>query len=374
MAFRRGYPSLLAVAVLTTGLLGCSGLGTTGVGNDDLSKTPGGQIENPGDQLLSNSAASAIGDVVASLRDIGAVKHMASQQPLLSNSSGNLLSNAAGSLLSNGMSGYRITGLSSEAYAKIVWKDSLADDWPGLGTFEGQITGTLDGVVTEQYSYTVKMTETTYERRETVEKSDFREKGDYVVTGASAIDGFDVDAFGLITTQGKSVFKAAGGDRVLDYKMVIFAEHTGDGFQPWDVVTTVQGALPNGAWTDTSLDYQLNPVAGGLRHTLKSAGLFMIDGRTIRFRSSADLEGGSIAGFMQLNLSESFRLHFDFASNTPLKGSVRNAKDENLGALTLSADKKAFVVKHPDQKTENLELAGLPRLYVLGLETALPPF
>src|SRR5690606_37847261 len=104
MAYHRGFHSILAMAVLTTGLAGCTNLnglftvpgGTSahdGLKPDNGGVTPG-EITNPGDQLLSNSAATAISDVVATFRDVGALKHMASQQPLLSNAGGSLLSNA----------------------------------------------------------------------------------------------------------------------------------------------------------------------------------------------------------------------------------------------------------------------------------------
>ncbi len=373
MSLHHRLVSLLAVTVLTSGLLGCTGLDGLLVKDKPALTTPAETVENPGNQLLSNAASNAIGDVAATLREVGALKNMASQQPLLSNSGGNLLSNS--------MSGYRIasTALPREDFDRIVWNDSRAEDWPGTGSFAGKITGTLDGVIVESYSYSVTMEFPTYLREETVELSSFREKGLYVVTGATTIAPYN-DPFSSLIVSGTSTFDPDGLNRKLDYELnalVVFQSDTE--FDLWDVRTTVTGAMPTGAEVDLTLDYTKNDVANSdpqtFTHKLSGLGNIKVGDRTIRFKTSADIpDAQPVTGHMQLGLATDFWLRFDFAADKPLEGSLRNDLGTDLGALEYTEDKKKVIINHPNDKPEHLDLDLLPGFYRLGLESTLPPF
>lgn len=404
MSYHRGFRSLLAMAVLTTGLVGCTDLnglfklpgGTTttdgGLKPDNGGLNPGG-INNPGDQLLSNGAATAITDVVATLRDVGALKHMASQQPLLSNSGSSLLSNAAGSLLSNGMSGYRVasTALPQSDVDRIVWSDD--GPWPNPyavtqeTTVTGEILGKLDGQVVERYTYTATLTPKSgaplpsYRREEQVVTSSLREKGHYVVTGEAseeASDGLTV----LIVT-GTSTFEPNGVNRKLKYDYApigawLDLENGERVFYGLDIESNVNGYLPNGNHVDMTMNFikTLNwDTYEEIGHTLNSSGSMTIAGRKLGFKSSAAIDKQTISGALNLGLDKDFWLRFDFASNTPIVASVRNDKEELVSGLSFTDDKKKVIIKHPgEDKPEHLDLSVLPRLYILGIESALPPF
>lgn len=405
MSYHRGFRSLLAMAVLTTGLVGCTDLnglfklpgGTTttdgGLKPDNGGLNPGG-INNPGDQLLSNGAATAITDVVATLRDVGALKHMASQQPLLSNSGSSLLSNAAGSLLSNGMSGYRVasTALPQSDVDRIVWSDD--GNWPHAyavtqeTTVTGEILGKLDGQVVERYTYTATLTPKSgaplpsYRREEQVVTSSLREKGHYVVTGEATDQAVD-DMYSLMIVSGTSTFEPNGVNRKLTYDYapigVWVTPEVGDRyFYATDIESYVKGDLPNGNHVDMTMNFVKTldmTTFEEIAHTLDSSGTLTIAGRKLGFKSSAAIDKQSISGALRLGLDKDFWLRFDFASNTPLVASARNDKDELVSSLSFTDDKKKVIVKHPgEDKPEHLDLSVLPRLYILGIESALPPF
>ncbi|MNK42848.1 hypothetical protein D3C87_615400 [compost metagenome] len=387
MSHHRSFRSLLAVAVLTTGLAGCTDLnglfklpGDNTVTDGNLK--PGEDLKNPGDQLLSNSAATAISGIESTLRDVGALKNMASQQPLLSNSSGNLLSNAAGSLLSNGMSGYRVAGMSHEEYNRLTWNDT--GNWPDPSTltepvtFSGVIKGSVDNVEVEHYTYTVTMGPDTYSRQETVVKSAFRKTGLYHVTGQATFGHYNNDpnsAFFVYVVSGSSTFDPQGVKRKVDYVLDMVIDGSSN---PWDVRTTVKGLLPTGTDVDLTMDYLkdfVNDTDPDLKHTLVANGKMTLDGKPVKFKSSADVvENGGITGNMQLGLAADFWLRFDFASGQAMQATRRNDAGDNLGALEVTSDKSKAIVKLPgEDKPEHLDLSLLPRLYLMGLESALPP-
>jgi|GEM_PF-2979051 len=391
MSYHRGFSSLLAMAVLTTGLLGCTDLnglfklpgGTTvtdgGLKPDNGGLNPGG-INNPGDQLLSNGAATAITDVVATLRDVGALKHMASQQPLLSNSGSSLLSNAAGSLLSNGMSGYRVASMSHEDYNKLTWTDT--GNWPNPAelseavTFSGVIKGSVDGSEVEHYTYTVTMGPGTYSREETVVKSAFRKTGLYEVTGTILDLSPAGDNLFYYDIAGTSTYEPDGVNHKVDYALYTIIDDTS---APWDVITTVRGTLPTGTTIDLTTHYEKNyayETGLDMRHTLKADGSILVGGKHVQYKSEADVvDKAGVKGHMQLGLASDYWLRFDFASGQAIQGSRRNDKGDDLGALEYTSDKMKIVIKHPDEdKPEHLDLSVLPRLYLLGIESALPPF
>ena len=391
MSHHRGFRSLLAMAVLTTGLLGCTDLnglfklpgGTTttdgGFKPDNGGLNPGG-IDNPGDQLLSNGAATAITDVVATLRDVGALKHMASQQPLLSNSGSSLLSNAAGSLLSNGMSGYRVASMSHEDYSRLTWTDT--GNWPNPVeltddvTFSGVIKGSVDGSEVEHYTYTVTMGPGTYSREETVVKSAFRKTGRYEVTGTVLDLSPAGDNLFYYDIAGTSTYEPQGVNHKVDYALYTLIDES---LAPWTVVTTVTGVLPTGTTVDLSTRYDKDyayETGLDMRHTLSADGKMTVGGKEVKYKSAADVvDKAGVTGHMQLGLASDFWLRFDFASGQPLKGTRRNDKGEDLGPLELTEDKKKVIIKHPgEDKPEHLDLSVLPRLYLLGIESALPPF
>jgi hypothetical protein len=377
MSSHRRFKALLAAAFLTTGLIGCADLNQAGVGKDNLDTV----VEKPGEQLLSNGAATAISDIRATFRDVDSLKNMASQQPLLSNSGGNLLSNAAGSLLSNSMGGYRIasTGVSQDDYARIEWTDSNAAGYPGETPFTGEITGKLDGVTVERYSYTVETyTETTYLRKETVHESAFRKTGLYQVTGTTTIT--EHDQFGLIiSVTGSSTFDPDGLNRKLDYELNTWGYFLESEFIAFDAKTTAKGSLPNGSTADVTFfyahEFPEETESQKDRYTLSAQGVLGVAGRALNFKTDTVLEGeNSLTGDFRLGLAKDFWLSFDFASQTPLVASVRNDKGELLGALEYTEDKKKVVVNHPgEEKPEHLELSILPELYLLGIKSALPP-
>lgn len=378
MAHDRSWRALLAVAVLTTGLLGCTNLnghftlpdGTTA--NDGLK--PGGDLQNPGDQLLSNSAATAITDVVATLRDVGALKHMASQQPLLSNS--------GSTLLSNGMSGYRIAslGLSHEDYNRIIWNDS--GDWPDAATleepvtFEGVIKGSVDGKEVEHYTYTVTMGPGSYSRQETVVASSFRKTGLYEVTG-NVVDYSPAEGrFSYYVVEGSSTYDPQGVNRKVNYVLNTIIDDT---FSPWDVTTSVKGVLPTGTNVDLVMDYvkdYAHETGTDMLHSLTGGGTMTLGGKTVKYKTAAEVvDNGGITGQMQLGLASNSWLRFDFTGGQALQGTYRNDAGENLGPLELTSDQTKVILKHPgEDKPEHLDLTVLPGLYRLGLEATLPPF
>lgn len=384
MARLRGSRMLLATAVLTTGLWGCD-FGGLPV-NDGNQLKNGGNQNTSGDQLLSNAAASAIGDLIGSFRDVGALKNMASQQPLLSNAGSSLLSNAGGSLLSNGMSGYRIAAaaLSYDEFNAIVWEDSNASSWipgvgwPGVDGYDkdgyayGTVTGKLDGVVVEQYTYRVKQDGTTYEREETVVKSRFRPLGVYQLAGAivKVAENAQVPELTDVVIQGTSTFDPEGVNRKLDYTLDAVMDY-GNGV-PYVVTTTVQGTQPSGMNVDLTLEYALGEDGG---HELFGQGKLSQGGKTLEYESSAAItDSGKVEGYFALGLMKDFWLHFGFESDKPLVGTLRNDKGEKRSDLAYAADKKKVIISYPDEKQEHLDVDVLPRLYLQALDASLPPF
>jgi len=387
MLQNRGFRSLLAVAVLTTGLAGCTDLNglfklpgdsTVNDGglkpNPDDGLKPDGELKNPGDQLLSNGAATAITDVVATLRDVGSLKHMASQQPLLSNSGSNLLS--------NGMSGYRIAslGMSHEDYNHLTWTDSGI--WPDPTTlsepvtFSGVIKGSVNNVEVEHYTYTVTMSSDTYSREETVVKSSFRKTGLYQVSGESTLGSYPVDGFYSYKVAGSSIYDPQGVNRKVDYVLDTVIDGN---LNPWDVRTTVKGVLPAGTDVDLTMDYLkdfVNNTDPDLKHTLVGNGTMTLGAKTVKYKTSAQVvDNGGITGHMQLGLATDFWLRFDFAGGQALQATRRNDAGDNLGTLELTSDQTKVIVKHPgEEKPEHLDLTTLPGLFRLGLEATLPPF
>lgn len=376
MSLNRGLRTLLAAALLTTAAVGCTTANTpivnTDTGKPTDSTKPGGDLTNPGDQLLSNSAATAIADITAALRDVGALKHMASQQPLLSNSGSGLLSNAAGSLLSNGMGGYRIlsTGLAQSDYDRIEWTDSNPI-YPAAGEVAGTITGTLDGVKIEEYSYSAEIGETTYSRTEVVTASRFREKGTYVVSGETVYDYANYPDVRVHVT-GTSTFDPDGVNRQLTYAFTIkLLALENDDVLPVGAESTVKGTLPNGAEVDLTMTFV--EAMGSDPYVLAATGSFTFGSQTIGFRTTSTLLDDHIKGSMGLGFSDDFWLNFAFESNQPLVSTLSNKDEENLGELTYTEDKKYVIINHPDKSKEHLELDLLPKLYIFGLSTTLPP-
>lgn len=367
----------LLVLAMLAGCADLQGLIQTPQAQTVPDQTGGGNITQPTEQLLSNGAATAISDIEATLRDVGALKHMASQRPLISNSGASLISNSGASLISNGLGSYRVAALSTGDVDRIVWSDSRAADWPGAGTFDGTITGTLDGEVVEQYSYTVTMDASSYRREEQVEKSSFREKGLYVVTGSTA---FYEDAPGFLNmvATGSSTFDPQGVKRVLDYSFDALVAVSETSFETFDVATDVAGQLPSGAQVQTELLYFKDKVTDSpleYKHTFKAKGQTSVGGRSLRFDSRAEvLDAGTISGKFQLGLFPDQWLRFDFASNTPIAASLRDDADKSLGDLPVTEDKAKFIVTHPDGQKEHLPVASLPTLYLYSVKTALPPF
>lgn len=368
MSLHRGCKSLLALAVLTSGLLGCTPLTMTEV---DPKDGLGTSVETPGNQLLSNGAASAISDVVATLRDVGAIKNMANPEPLLSN-------NASGNLLSNGMAGYRLAGyrvantdMPADDFERIVWTDSNAEGWPGDGS--GVITGTLDGAEVERYAYTVEdLTETTYKRVEVVEKSFFRPLGTYTIDGTTAVEQPDDKGRTVLLVAGTCTYTAEGGTpQALDYQLRM---HLNDSNDAERVAMDVTGVTPKGTTVAIATLYTDELQDDTRIKTLSGSGTLTVDGRSLAFESAAEKVGTQLpSGHVALALGEDFRLHFAFAPDQPLLATQRKGDDSVVKTLTTVEGTTKVLIEHPDGKDEHLDLMVLPKLYRLALATVLPP-
>ncbi len=369
MSSHRSFKALLAAAILTTGLIGCADLNGPGVGKDTLDTV----VEKPGEQLLSNGAATAISNVMAGMREVGSLKNMASQD---------LLSNSSGNLLSNGMGGYRIasTGtLKPEDYDRIVWDDQRQQE--SDGSYSGTIIGKLDGTQVEHYTYTFTVSGDSldggevYLRTEIVHASAFREKGTYALSSTTAITSFDPETgFGEIETSGASTFDPDGLKRKSDFTMYILA-HTADGvsFDFYDVDTTVKGALPSGSVIDAAMAYEKN--AAGTIWTLASSGSLTTADASVKYKSKATKEQGKdLAGSFQLGLAKDFWLSFDFNGYSALSAIVRDDAGASVKELTYTEDKKKVIINPPgEEKPEHLALDVVPQLYLKLLGSALPP-
>ncbi len=370
MSLHHKSRALLAVAVLTSGLLGCTGLPMSGV---DPKTGLDPAIEEPGQQLLSNGAATAISDVVATLRDVGALKNMANPQPLLSN-------NASGNLLSNGMGSYHLasyrvasTDMPPDDFERIVWTDSNKDTWEQAAPFQGVITGTLDGVEVERYTYTVdELSPATYKRTEVVEKSFFRPLGTYAIDGTTTMQQqLDEKGRTVVIVAGICTFTAGeGAARQLDYQMQMHL----NGQDAERVVMDVTGATPMGATVAIATLYTDELQDDTRVKTLSGSGTLTVDGRSLAFESAAEKIGTQLpSGHVALALADDFRLHFAFAPDQPLVATQRKSDDTVVKTLTtLEATTKVLIV-HPDGKEEHLDVMVLPKLYRLGMAIVLPP-